>query len=75
MWYEIGTGLGFTHNELSNIQAKTLGGSPYKILSTILADWVQWVPGDGRGSQSYATRESLRTALKKAGLGVLAEQL
>ena len=40
----------------------------------MLSQWLQWTPGDGRGSTGYATRESLHAALLKANLGVVAKQ-
>ena len=67
-WKEIGQGLGFTADELSNIEARLtlLFGAPYSYLSAMLSDWWHWVPGDVRGSTNYATLHSLKTA--KAGL-------
>ena len=43
-------------------------------LREILSQWLQWAPGDGRGSEGFATRESLRAALLEANLGDLAKQ-
>ena len=47
---------------------------PKSYLRELLSQWLQWAPGDGRGSTGFATRESLRTALLKANLGQLAQQ-
>ena len=76
-WKPIGQGLGFTPTELSNIEAtlSLLLGAPASFLDKLLADWLQWAPGDARGSRGYATMQSLSTAVSKAGLGVVAEQL
>ena len=76
-WKAIGQGLGFTSPELSTIEATPLliTGAPASFLSALLGGWMQWAPGDARGSKDYATLQSLRTAVSKAGLGVVAEQL
>ena len=76
-WKPIGQGLNFTAAELSNIEATPalFHGAPASYLAQLLADWLQWAPEDARGSRDYATMQSLSTAVSKAGLGVLAEQL
>ena len=38
----------------------------------MLENWLQWAPGDGRGSTSFATLEDLTDALNEAGLGASA---
>lgn len=77
MWKEIGQGLGFVPAELSTIEATPLllAGAPASYLSAMLSSWLQWVPGDCRGSKNYATLSSLRAAVDKAGLGRLAQEL
>ena len=52
-WRDIGVGLGFTSSELDIIQAAPLRlhNAPW---SAMLADWLEWAPGDGRGSTEYA---------------------
>ena len=35
----------------------------------MLSQWLQWAPGDGRGSTSFATKGMLHAALLKAKLG------
>ena len=47
---------------------------PHSFVGEMLNQWLQWAPGDGRGSTDFATRESLRAALLKANLGQLAQQ-
>ena len=76
-WRTIGLFLKFDQGELDNIQANVhlLGESPTSFLSKMLAQWLQWAPGDGRGSSSYATLESLKSALREAELGATAEDL
>ena len=76
-WRDIGLSLGFQSRELDVIQAKPLllEGAPNSWLSKILAEWLQWAPGDSRGSTSFATLESLKSALAEAGLGVKADEL
>ena len=45
------------------------------LLSAMLADWLQWAPGDQRGSTSYATLEGLSDALNEAGLSEAAQSI
>ena len=47
--------------------------SPKSYLERLLSLWLQWAPGDGRGSAGFATKESLIAALLEANLGALAE--
>ena len=75
-WRDIGQALGFTKNELNNIQANPmlmLQIPPKSWLKEMLSMWLQWAPGDGRGSSNYATRSSLRAALLEINLGTVAE--
>ena len=76
-WRELGTYLGFKPGELDNIQDRPLLSSkaPTSWLSTMLSEWLQWAPVDGRGSTSFATLEGLKAALGKAGLGAAAHDL
>ena len=76
-WREIGTNLKFHQMELDTIQTKPLllGGAPKSWLSAMISDWMEWAPGDNRGSTSYANLEDLKSAVSKAGFGVLAEEL
>ena len=76
-WRKIGEGLCFTADELNNIEAKPNLNTeaPSSYLSAMLSDWWHWAPGDSRGSTSYATLESLRAAVDKAGLGRTAQSL
>jgi hypothetical protein len=48
--------------------------APESYLGAMLSQWLQWAPGDGRGSTGFATRESLHAALLRANLGQLAQQ-
>ena len=49
--------------------------APKSFLRDMLTQWLQWAPGDGRGSTGYATKKSLCAALLRANLGQLAEQI
>ena len=49
--------------------------APQSWLGAMLSQWLQWAPGDGRGSTGNASKESLRAALLRANLGQLAQQL
>ena len=76
-WRDIGSALGFSENELNNIQANPmlmLQTAPKSWFKEMLSMWLQWAPGDGRGSTSYATRSSLRAALLEINLGTEAEK-
>lgn len=76
-WKEIGTGLQFSHAELSSIEASpfSLSNAPFSFLSEMLSMWQQFVPRDARGSKNCATLELLRTAVDNAGLGRTAREL
>ena len=76
-WEIIGQHLGFTANELSVIEAAPLhlANAPSSWLTAMLSSWQQWTPRDHRGSTSYATLDSLKTAVDKAGLGLTAQEL
>ena len=73
-WREIGEQLGFQPCELDIIKAESQEG-PKCWLSAMLDKWLQWAPGDGRGSQDYATLNSLKIAVSAVGLGRTAEEL
>ena len=76
-WIDIGTSLGFLPSELRKIQMSPslffIG--PDGWLSTMLQEWLQWAPGDSRGSKNFATLENLKSALSKAGFGATAHSL
>ena len=76
-WRMIGTNLGFHTGELDVIQTNPalMTTAPMSYLNQLLTDWLQWAPGDGRGSKSFATLGALQTATRKAGLGKVAAQL
>ena len=76
-WRELGTYLGFKPGELDNIQDRPslFSKGPTSWLSVLLSEWLQWAPGDGRQSTSFATLEGLKAALGRAGLGAAAHDL
>ena len=76
-WKEIGMQLGFLPGELSNIESRPnlTSGAPVSWLGALLEEWIQWAPGDGRGSTSFATLEKLKVALNESGLGATAHDL
>lgn len=76
-WKKIGEGLGFFNEELGIIENKPLllFGAPTSWLDEMLADWYQWCPGDARGSKECANLESIKRAMSKTGLGLLASKL
>ena len=76
-WFAIGNALGFQQGDLANIQSNPMlmmQGPPGSWLREMLTQWLQWAPGDGRGSTGFATKESLCAALLKAGFGATAEK-
>ena len=73
-WKKIGRRLGFREGELNNIGAGP-DETPEDLLCTMLSVWLQWAPGDGRGSTEHATLSALKSALNNAGFGRTAEQL
>ena len=77
MWNGIARSLGFRAAELKNIEADPRNNmnAPFSYLYAMLDSWLQWAPGDDRGSRDYATVRSLSTAVDKAGLGLLAQDL
>ena len=77
-WRDIGGVLGFSEGELDNIQCNQVlltQSPPMSFLKQMISQWLQWVPGDGRGSTDCAMKESLVAALKKVNLGRLAEKI
>ena len=76
-WKEIGIYLGFLNDELDIIVAKpSLYHEGTKgFLCEMLSEWLEWAPGDQRGSKEYATLEALKRAVSSAGLGVTATDL
>ena len=69
-WREIGTHVGFRQGELDNIEHKPLllNEGPKAWLREMLREWLEWAPGDSRGSSSSASIECLKCALDKSGL-------
>ena len=69
-WREIGTHLGFRQGELDNIEHKPLllNEGPKAWLREMLREWLEWAPGDSRGSSSSASIECLKCALDNSGL-------
>ena len=76
-WRDIGTHLGFRLDELSSIQGNMglYTSAPQSWLKALLDNWLDWGPGDGRGSTSYATLDGLIAALNKCGLEIAANNL
>ena len=76
-WKMIGSYLGFSSGELNDIEARPflLQGAPTSWLSAMLAQWLQWAPGDSRGSTNFATVKALKAALNQAFLGATAHDI
>ena len=75
-WKDIGIALGFSESELNIIEnsPSLFMQAPKSFLRKMLSQWLQWAPGDGRGSTVQPSKESLRAALLRANLGQLAQQ-
>ena len=76
-WGEIGVYLGFFTGELKNIHAQEnlYNEGVEGFLREMLSRWLQWAPGDDRGSKYYATLEALKKAVDRAGRGKTAINL
>ena len=76
-WREIGIFLGFRRGELDIIQCKPLllRNAPQSWLRAMLEEWLQWCPGDSRGSDSFPTVKELKQALRKCGLEKTADSI
>jgi hypothetical protein len=76
-WREIGIHLKFQQEELNVIEAKPLlmSGAPKSWLSALISDWMEWAPGDSRGSTTYANLKDLKSAVSEAGFGIVATKL
>ena len=76
-WRDIGTYLEFCQGELDTIASKPniQQQAPVSWLSAMLAEWLEWAPGDERGSNNYATLSGLKSAVREADLGRTAEEL
>ena len=76
-WRTIGIQLGFRPDELDSIKVKASPGilPPNCFFHQMLAEWLHWSPGDLRGSTGLPTLEDLKSALVRAGFGVIAATL
>ena len=71
-WRLIGIHLGFRDGELDNIEGAPLllQEAPVSWLCKMLSLWLEWAPGDSRGSTQYATLNALKAALQSAALEI-----
>ena len=63
-WRDVGKGLGFKEEEMDSIQSNPMlmmQSPPKSWLKEMLSQWLQWAPGDGRGSTGVATRADCPT--------------
>ena len=74
-WRKLGATLGFTKQELDQIESKYQGSNVHVHPKELLRHWLHWYPGDSRGNTNFATYTQLRTALVNAGLGDVAHDL
>lgn len=69
--------LGFKDGELKLIQANPnllLQNPPKSYLREMLSQWLQWAPGDPRGSDYCANIDKLKEALMGQNLAQLAKE-
>ena len=84
-WKMVGLQLGFSEKELSDVPGKAddsiwkFSDEEFnydgKIFKQMLKEWVEWYPGDSRGSTKFATYSDLQNALIKTGFGNVARDL
>lgn len=74
-WQQIAHYLRFTSHEILNIENNPENLRSNSFLDVMIGEWLEWVPGDARGSEEYATLEQLQAALIGAGYGVIASEL
>ena len=76
-WQELGTALGFNNNELELILNKPLLllRAPKSYLREMISQWLQWGPGDGRGSVDFANTVAIHKALFSINLAPVALEL
>ena len=76
-WKEIGTYLGFCEGELDIIVSKQLQNSEGidGCLRIMLAEWMEWSPGDSRGSKQEPNLGALKCAICAAGCAKTAKNL
>lgn len=77
IWKELGTALGFNDKELELIESEPLLllQSPKSYLRKLLSQWLQWGPGDGRGSTDFANTVAIHKALLSINLAPVAYEL
>jgi hypothetical protein len=74
-WRLIAQSLGFTFSEIAIIETNPKNVRPTSYIENVIGVWLEWAPGDARGSEDYATLEQLQIAVDKAGFGVIASKL
>ena len=76
-WETIAENLHFHSDEIDGIKANLaiMFGGPKGCLREVLSQWLQWAPGDARGSEDRATLEALKRAVDRAGFGIVANKL
>lgn len=67
-WRDIGTHLGFSANEMDNIHQQN-SDNEQLCIKELLRQWLDWYPGDVRGSTSYPTYSRIQSVLVDSGLG------
>ena len=72
-WEEIAIHLGFQGIENIKANPSQHSNAPSSYFRKMISEWLQWAPSDGK-HKGYATVESLQSALRRSGLGVVAEK-
>ena len=76
-WKDIALALGFRPAELHVIQSYPLLllRAPVSLLNEMLSQWLQWFPGDERGSWYFPNKKYLQKALLHIGLSACSDRL
>ena len=64
-WKPIAVELGFLPHEIQDISFNQVHAHDNNYIYDVITRWLQWAPGDGRGSKDIATLEALQDALNK----------
>ncbi len=62
-WEHIAQQLGFKAYEIKNIASSLVRIQDGDFINDVITTWLQWGPGDKRGSKDVATLEALQEAL------------
>ena len=67
-WEHIAQQLGFKAYEIKNIASSLVRIQDGYFITDVISAWLQWAPGDTRGSKDFATLEALQEALSNSNI-------